>query len=405
MSLYIHYPFCRRRCSFCGCNAIATNNRSIIDRYVGALVDEIKMVSEEVSRECTAAEVTAIHFGGGSPDYMPEAARRWILDELNSNFCVSENAQFSIELDPMRVEPRDVMRFRAEGFNRMSFGVQDCDEKVLSSIGRRADPKRLCELIDVAEEIGFRGTAVDLMYGLPFQSWKNFEGTINELASIKPDRIALFNFAYLPKMLPHQKTLPVEAMPKQMEKMELLARSAERLTGSGYIFLGLDHFVRRDDSLERALKARTLSRGFQGYEAGPENVLVGLGCSSIGRVGDWFFQNEHNLKRYMDAIDAGRFAIVRGHRMTQEDRMRRWIINELMCYREAWNDELSRRWNTSLGEACGERVSLAEQMVDDGLLETSDVRWIVTPKGRLFLRNIAQLFDRHSGGDSFSRSV
>jgi len=405
LSLYIHFPFCRERCRFCGCNAIATENRVTINRYIGALVDELKLIPKTIGNSDKQPKIASIHFGGGSPDYIPTEGRRWILDEIRDNFSVSDRTEIAIEIDPRRINEADLIYIKSHGFNRISFGIQDTDPVVLDAIGRRGDVQKALNLIEAAMELDFRGVSLDMIYGLPYQSWSSFENTLHRIIEIKPHRIILFNFAHLPSKLPHQRSISVESLPSPYEKAEIFSRSTRTLDNAGYSFIGLDHFVRYDDPLALARESKTLIRDFQGYSVGRGSYLIGIGTTSIGHIGDLYTQNDKNLISYLESIEAGLFATSRGYRLSEEDRMRSWIVEQLLCYLQIDADEFRTRWNIPLTHACGKSVITAQQMVKDGLLRISENKWSVTPMGRLFVRNIAHLFDRHTNGGVFSRSI
>nr|HPQ81692.1 oxygen-independent coproporphyrinogen III oxidase [bacterium] len=382
LSLYVHIPFCDARCAFCGCSSIATRNGEIKTRYVDSCLREIEHLAQATGESCRLA---GIHFGGGTPSSVGAEALGRIVSAASSRMGMAEGAELAIEIDPRAIEPEDIIQLCRIGFNRMSFGVQDFDACVGKAIGRSCDFERIRRLIDEAKEAG-AGVNLDLIYGLPRQTAKSWRETLAKVALLSPDRVALFNFAYLPRRLPHQREIDAAALPGPLEKISLFASAIEAFGEAGYSFIGLDHFAREGDQLAVAHRAGKLTRNFQGYTAAAGVPIVGVGATSISEAGNLYAQNEKKLALYLQRIGRNEFATSRGALLAPEEEGVRERIRSLFCSQRA------------AGVPEDVRMRL-EPLERDGLVFIDGDRVSLTPLGRLFPRQAAAAFD--SGFDPF----
>ena len=395
LALYVHLPFCAARCAYCGCNATVTNRQDVVDAYLDRVVREIGMVEELVGQ---GRAISQLHLGGGTPNFLTEAQMARLWETLDRTFDMSAANECSLEIDPRIATPEQVSFYRSLGFDRISLGVQDVDPKVQEAIGRVQPESLTREIYGAARKAGFRSVNLDLVYGLPFQTPEVFNRTLDVMVELRPDRLACFSYAHLPHLRPNQKQVDASGLPETpWEKMKLFRLSVERLTEAGWTWIGMDHFALDEDEMAIALRERRLHRNFMGYVERPTPHLVAFGCSGIGEVAGLQAQTEVKLGRYQKSIDAGSFPIVRGHRLTDDDRRRRKAIYHLLC-----NLELpSRLLDASVGES-GEHLPALEasregldRCVREGLLEEAGDGYRVSGLGRWFLRNVCMELDAY----------
>ena len=406
LSLYVHVPFCDTRCLFCGCNVVIARDRDRARRYLAHLATEVR----EVARLAGGAgrRVVQVHWGGGTPTFLPPAELGELALMLRGAFPFDPEVEFGVEIDPRRCSEEQLDALAAAGVNRLSLGVQDVDPRVQEAVHRVQPLERTRAVIEGARRRGIRSLNVDLIYGLPHQTAGSFARTVEEVLALEPDRLAVFNFAYLPEMLPHQRALDPTAMPGPEEKLTILEHVIGRLTGAGYVFIGMDHFARPEDPLARELRARTLTRNFQGYSTHGGADLVGLGASSIGQLAGGYAQNERALGPYQAAVSARGLATCRGLELSADDELRRDVIVALMCQFRVDKGEIAARHGVDF-----DRVFAAERqrllpLEADGLVVDTPRRLEVSPLGRLLVRNIAMVFDAYleaRPGQRFSRTV
>ncbi|MBN1441750.1 MAG: oxygen-independent coproporphyrinogen III oxidase, partial [Planctomycetes bacterium] len=308
LSLYIHLPFCRSVCYFCGCNVHFTKKRELSEPYIDRLADEMKTVSSMIG---PGRKVVQIHWGGGTPTFMPAPVLDRLFDAICASFEISGDAEIGVEIDPREAKEEHLQLFHDRGFNRISMGIQDFDEKVQYAVHRYQTEELTRAVVDRCRELGFESINVDLIYGLPHQTAESFRYTVDRIIEIAPDRIAAFNFAYLPEMIKHQRAIPREALPSPAEKLNILEMVVERFTAAGYVFIGMDHFARVEDELTAALKDRTLHRNFQGYTTKAGCDLLGFGASSIGQIGRCYAQNLKQVPAYEQSILERSLAVFR----------------------------------------------------------------------------------------------
>ena len=391
LSLYFHIPFCEQRCYYCGCSTIATTRHDVAKRYVEALKKEIELVCKHLD---TKRPVTQLHLGGGTPTFLSCEQMEDLWRSVASHFKLDDNAEIGIEVDP-RVTSDDQLKLLAQlGFNRISLGVQDFSDKVQNAVGRIEPYKDVKEMIEFCRSQGFDSVNVDLIYGLPYQTIEGFGKTIEKIIKLSPDRIACFNFAYLPETMPHQRILPKDALPDRDTKFAIFCQTIEQLCSSGYEFIGMDHFAKKSDELAVAAREKTLWRNFQGYTTKAGTDLIGFGLTAISDVAGCYAQNEKLLTDYYKKVEDGKLATIRGWKLSEDDLACRKIIRELFC-----------NGNVEITNALtNQRTNALEK---DGLIRLNGNQVQITPLGRLFIRNIAMAFDKYlpEGKTKFSRSV
>ncbi|MDX2256683.1 MAG: oxygen-independent coproporphyrinogen III oxidase [Pseudanabaenaceae cyanobacterium bins.39] len=409
LSLYCHIPFCDTPCYFCGCNTIITPRKEFAEPYLIYLMRHIAQIAPLVSRD---RAVEQMHWGGGTPNYLEIAQIERLWQCLQENFTFATDAEISIEVNPRSLTREYLQRLRELGFNRISFGIQDFNLQVQQAVNRIQPEEMLFTGMNWMREVGFEGVNVDLIYGLPHQNLDTFRETISKTISLNPDRIAVFNFAYVPWLKPLQKRLPQEAMPSSAEKLEIVQMTIETLTNHGYVFIGMDHFAKPDDELAIAQREGNLHRNFQGYTTKPESDLLGFGMTSISMLQNIYIQNHKKLKQFYQSIDEGDLPIERGFTLNADDILRRSIIMELMCQFELSQPEIEAKYHLTcdrdFSKYFDREKSQLQHLEADGLVRLEGDQIIVTPAGRLLIRNIASVFDTYMQTDNtgrFSKAV
>jgi len=354
--------------------------------------------------------VSQLHWGGGTPTFLSHDEMTELMATTREHFLLRSDAEgeFSIEVDPREASPKTIVHLRNLGFNRLSLGVQDFDPVVQRAINRIQPLEMTASVICAARATGFHSIGVDLIYGLPYQTVSSFSRTLDTMLELAPDRLSVFGYAHMPQLFKMQRQMDASTLPSPAERLALLRLVVERLTGAGYVYIGMDHFALPTDELARAQARRTLHRNFQGYSTRAECDLIGFGASSIGKVGDVYAQNAKDLTGYAAAIDKGELAIKRGVRLTADDRLRRDIITQLMCNLELRFDEFEAAYGIRFHDAFASELERLRAFEDDGLVKIGARRLDVELAGRMLVRNIAMVFDRYLGQQAmqrFSRTV
>jgi len=394
LSIYLHVPFCDTVCYYCGCNKVVTKQREKATPYVEALLKEIDMLADRVGNKRT---VSQLHWGGGTPTFLSEVQIRSIMSKLRERFSFADdtNGEFGIEIDPRECEGDMVRVLREAGFNRMSMGVQDFEPDVQKAVNRIQSEEETLNVLQQARAHGFQSINIDLMYGLPHQSVESFDRTLTTIIDFSPDRIALFNYAHLPRMFMPQRRINEADLPSAGEKLNILKLSIDRLLAAGYVFIGMDHFAKPDDELTIAQREGKLYRNFQGYSTQADAELLGLGITSIGYVDGAFFQNLKTLDEYYASIEAGEFPVFRGYQLSDEDHLRRHIIMRLMCDFALDFTSVEKLFNIDFAAHFGIEMDELRDLAADGLLSLDGQGLQVLPGGRLLIRNIAMVFDEY----------
>jgi oxygen-independent coproporphyrinogen III oxidase len=409
VSIYVHLPFCREMCRFCGCNVVATHDRSRADAYLDALAKEVALVAARLPRRRTASQ---LHWGGGTPTFLDERQLERCHAIVAEHFQFTTDAEKAVEIDPAITTKSQVTLLARLGFNRISMGVQDFDAKVQEVVGRIQGERETAELVQHARDRGFRGVNLDLIYGLPYQTPETWRRTLERILAIHPDRLAVFGFAYVPWAKPHQRLLPQEALPRTEQRVELFLGAVEAFTRAGYRLIGLDHFALESDEMARAQDGGYLTRNFQGYTVRPAADTVAFGMTSISDIGGAYAQNAHKLKDWGDKVEAGVLPVERGASVTADDVLRRFAINRVMCLLRLDLREIAEKFGPKGREDIEASLGAGvQQLQEDGLVTFDGEVLRVTPLGQLLVRNVAMLLDaylpRQAKGKSptFSRTV
>lgn len=409
LSLYCHIPFCETPCYFCGCNTVITQRKEVAEPYLEYLARHIQQIAQLVNPE---RRVQQFHWGGGTPNYLSMSQVEFLWQQLNQHFRLDSAAEVSIEINPSYINRDYILFLRQLGFNRISFGIQDFNPDVQVAVNRVQPEALLFNVMDWIREAGFESVNVDLIYGLPFQNLATFQETVKKTLQLNPDRIAVFNFAYVPWLKPIQKRMPEEAMPNAAEKLKILQMTIAELTQNGYVFIGMDHFAKPNDELAIAQQAGELHRNFQGYTTKPESDLLGFGITSISMLQDVYIQNHKRLKDFYQALDAQELPISQGFHLTRDDQIRRTIIMELMCQFQLSMQDLENKYHLGFdldfNDYFEPELPALDALEADGLLKRWSDGIEVTPIGRLLIRNIAAVFDtylRRETKPAFSRSI
>ena len=406
LSIYAHIPFCKRRCSYCGCNVVVSPHYTPVEAYLRALEAEVELWASRLPNRRQAIQ---LHWGGGTPTYLkvPELQRAFRI--ITERFPLAPGAEVAIEVDPTFLEPDQLPALRELGFNRVSFGVQDLDGRVQELITRGQTWDQTLATVHQARDLGFGGVNLDLVYGLPGQTMETFRRTLESTLELAPNRMAIYGFAYLPKMLAHQRTIPTEALPGPDLRLELLLMATEILESQGYVAIGMDHFARPDDGLAQAVKDGRLIRNFMGYAVQAGSDSLGLGPSAIANVGGVYSQNEKILSKWEREVSAGRFAVHKGMRLSEEDQMRRWLIHRIMgSFELRWAD-LQEHWGVEGPVHFAQALEELAQEEPYGTVELKPEGVFVTELGKRFVRNLVMPFDgylkRMAPTTAFSRTV
>ncbi|MEO6280095.1 oxygen-independent coproporphyrinogen III oxidase [Roseateles sp.] len=401
LSVYVHIPFCEQLCYYCACNKIITKHHERAAPYLAALNVEMDLVAEALGGSSDGiAPVSQLHLGGGSPTFLSDSELSALMDALRRRFKLLPGAELSIEVDPRTVDRQRLAHLRGLGFNRLSFGVQDFDAAVQKAVHRVQPFEQVAALMSQARELGFASTNVDLIYGLPLQSPASFARTIQQVAELRPDRIAMYAYAHLPQRFKPQRRIVAELLPPAGDKLAMLSGAISALLGEGYAYIGMDHFALPDDPLAIAKRQGLLHRGFQGYSTQPDCDLVGLGVSAISRVGATYAQNAQTLDEYEDALRQRQLPVQRGLALTRDDLLRRAVIMALMCQGRVEFEPIAASYLVDVPSYFAPELARLTQLAGQGLVELEPGAIQVTPLGWYFVRAVALVFDRYLQADA-----
>lgn len=394
LSIYVHVPFCAQPCFYCGCNKIITRNPVHAEQYLQRLHREIELQGALFARR---RNVRQLHFGGGTPTYLTMAQLAVLFEQLGRHFSIdrSERREFSIEIDPRTLDTHALPALAELGFNRLSLGVQDFDPRVQRAVNREQSPEQIEECMIQARTLGYRSVSFDLIYGLPLQTVASFGETLDTVVRMRPDRIAAYGYAHMPRLFKAQRAIRAEQLPHAETRMQLLELTVERLTEAGYVYIGMDHFALPDDDLARAMRDGSLHRNFQGYSTHGDCDLIGLGVSAIGAVGNSYSQNRKDLSGYYAALDQGRLPVDRGIALSVDDVLRREVIQRLMCKGELSMREIEGRYALDFSNYFANELVALNTLAGDGLITNDTDAIHVTERGRALLRTIAMVFDAY----------
>ena len=391
VSLYMHLPFCESLCLFCACNVSIQKDKSVLIPYLAALKREIAHVSGIVSKD---RQVIQFHWGGGTPTYLSPGQMDDLFGYTRERFSFAPDAEIGIEVDPRVTSLAHLETLRRLGFNRLSMGVQDFEPKVQETIHRVQPYEMTRDLIAAARNLDFQSISIDLIYGLPYQTAATFSKTIDQVLVISPDRIAMFSYAHVPWLKKQQGSF-ASHLPEGAEKFQIFRTGLEKFLAGGYLYIGMDHFARPSDELAIAQQNRTLHRNFQGYTTKAGADLYGMGVSAISSVGEAYAQNRREVPAYQTAVSERGLATMRGYRLSADDVIRRAVIGRLLCHTVIPKREVEQEFSIDLDEYFETELAKLEDSAADGLVTLAHGEIRVTPLGRIFIRNVAMVFDRY----------
>jgi oxygen-independent coproporphyrinogen III oxidase len=406
LSLYFHLPYCDTLCYFCGCNMIITRNRDRIKEYLKYLKKEIDLTRTYL---LTDRKVAQHHWGGGTPTHLNPDEINELASYINQSFSFKDNAEISCEIDPRELTKEHLEALRNNGFNRISMGVQDFDEKVQKAVNRIQPEDITRQAVQWIRELGYQSINLDLIYGLPFQTVEGFANTVDHIIDISPDRIAVFNYAHVPWMKKHMALIHPEDIPAAEIKLEILKMTIEKLVNAGYEFIGMDHFAKPDDELSIAMREKKLYRNFQGYSTNAGADLYAMGITSISQLKNVYAQNYKTEKEYYSTLDDEKLPTAKGYQLTEDDHLRREVIMKLMCDFELDFKKIEDQFKIDFKKYFTWGLNNLKEMEADDLVEISDSRIKVKNMGRMLIRNIAINFDgyieRKEDKAKYSRTV
>ena len=392
LGLYVHVPFCDTLCFYCACNKVAAKDRARGTKYVDYLIREADLVLASLRGK---RRVAKMHWGGGTPTFLADDDAARLVTRLRQAFDFDTQGEYAIEIDPRRVTAARIAFFASLGFNRLSVGVQDFDPAVQRAVNRIQSLEETRAVIDAGRKHGFRSINMDLILGLPKQTLEGFSATLDRVIECDPDRIALYSYAHLPAAFRPQQRIVEADLPRPEQKLAIMTYAIERLGEAGYVHIGMDHFAKPGDELAVAQRQGRLIRDFQGYSSGGDCDLIGLGVSSIGKVGPAYCQNVRGLDDYYAEIDSGRLPILRGMELAPDDLARRAVIQALACHFSLSKESISIAHLIDFDQYFARELADLAELEDDGLV-VLEGDWIhVTPRGRLLVRAVCMVFDRY----------
>ncbi len=393
LSLYIHIPFCRSACYFCGCNVIFTSKEDKKVRYIEYLKKELKILSKYINTNRT---ITQMHFGGGTPTFLEPSQLKEVLDAIKETFPnFSDDAEVSCEVDPRFFEQGHMDVLKEAGCNRLSFGVQDLDPQVQETIHRIQPFETTQNVVNIARNAGIKSINIDLIYGLPHQTKETFAKTIRDIVKLDPDRLAVFNYAHVPWMMKTQRKFDETTFAPPSTKLEILKDTIEFFGSVGYKMVGMDHFAKPEDELFKAIQKEELHRNFQGYTTKGGADLVGIGVTSIGDGVDYYAQNFKTLKEYEEAIDSGNLPVFKGYNLSEDDILRQYVIMELMANFALDMKKVEEKFNINFKEYFADALDMLKEFEEAELLSIKDDKISVTQTGSMLIRNISMPFDAY----------
>jgi len=389
VSLYMHLPFCESLCLFCACNVIIQKNKSVVPPYLAVLKKEIDRIARGVSR---SRPVTQFHWGGGTPTYLSPEQIEDLFTYSRERFTFAPDAEIGIEVDPRVTSPAHLEAVRRMGFNRLSIGIQDFKEEVQKAVHRIQPYEVTRDLIATARELGFDSVNVDLIYGLPYQTGDSFAHTVEQVVGLSPDRISMFSYAHVPWLKKQQGSF-VAHLPEGMKKFDIFRSGLVKFLEAGYLYIGMDHFAKENDELAVSQRNRTLHRNFQGYTTKAGADLYGMGITAISGIQGIYAQNFRDIPTWEKAVNERGIATMRGYRLSPDDLIRREVISCLLCHTVIVKDEISRKFAIDFDEYFAPELARLKMPQEDGLVVTNDKEIRTAWLGRIFIRNLAMVFD------------
>ena len=408
LSLYFHLPFCRNACYFCGCNVVFTSKEDKMVRYMEYLKRELAILAKHLD---VKREVLQMHFGGGTPTFFSATQLKEIIDKIKQTFPnFRKDAEISCEIDPRHINEDQMQVMSEAGFNRVSFGIQDFNEKVQIAV-HRVQPYEITKAaMDLARKYKMHSVNVDLIYGLPYQTLETFKETLRLALTLSPDRFAVFNYAHVPWMKKTMRKIDETTLPRPDEKLEIMQYTIDFLTSNGYKMVGMDHFAKPEDELFKAIEKGELHRNFQGYTTKGGADLIGVGLTSIGEGADSYNQNVKDMREYETAIDMGKLPFERGVVLNEDDQIRQYVIMELMSNFKLDITRFEKLYNVNFKEYFADALEALQPLIDEDLLVINNNKIICSETGTLLIRNICMPFDaymkKHTASKkTFSKTV
>lgn len=394
LSLYFHIPFCESLCYYCGCNKVVTNNKGRSLPYIQRMIQELSLYADMFE---PGKEVQQLHWGGGTPTFINDEEMSLLMNATRRLFKLSDDktGEFSIEIHPGKVSISTMAHLRNLGFNRVSIGVQDFDERVQGAVNRYNTYGQVAKLATALRAQQYQSISMDLIYGLPLQNQQSLRETLQQVVDLGPDRLSLFNYAHMPHLFKSQRLIHDGDLPCPSEKLAMLHCAIETLQSAGYIYIGMDHFAKADDALVRAQQQGKLQRNFQGYSTHSNCDLLAVGVSSISMIDNVYVQNARDLNTYQQKMDMGLLPVSKGFTLNQEDLLRRFVINRLICYCELSFHEIARTFDINPREHFRHELLQLQPMIDDGLIVIDNNEIKILNKGRLLIRRICMVFDEY----------
>ncbi len=394
LSLYFHIPFCDSLCYYCGCNKIVTNNKSRALPYIHRMIQELSLYADLFDNR---RQVKQLHWGGGTPTFINDDEMSLLMHATRRLFRLADDTEgeFSIEIHPGRVSIDTMKHLRDLGFNRVSMGVQDFDSRVQKAVNRYNTFEQVSELMQGLRAQHYQSVSMDFIYGLPLQTLSSIKETLTKIIDLNPDRLSLFNYAHMPHLFKSQMLISDKDLPSAAEKLDILHFAIQTLEAAGYIYIGMDHFAKPEDELVRAQQAGKLQRNFQGYSTHKDCDLIAVGVSSISMIDNIYVQNAKDLNAYQQKLDLGLLPIARGFTLNDEDQLRRFVINSLICHLRLDFAELEQAFSINPRDYFAAEIAQLAPMIEDGLVTVDDSGIRVHNKGRLLIRRVCMVFDEY----------
>lgn len=394
LSLYFHIPFCDTLCYYCGCNKIVTNNKSRALPYVQRMIQELALYADLFDH---SRIVKQLHWGGGTPTFISDDEMSLLMHATRKLFQLSDDGseEFSVEIHPGRVSIETMQHLRNLGFNRVSMGVQDFDEQVQKAVNRFNSLEEITRLMNALRAQEYQSISMDLIYGLPFQTLKTMDDTLNKVVELSPDRLSIFNYAHMPHIFKSQSLIHDRDLPSANEKLDLLHFAIEKLQAEGYVYIGMDHFAKPTDELVTAQQQGKLQRNFQGYSTHGDCDLLAVGASSISMIDNVYVQNAKELNLYQQKLDVGLLPFAKGFTLNVEDELRRYVINQLICHCRLEFNEVFTQFGVVAHRHFSRELDTLSPMVEDGLISITPLGIEVHNAGRMLIRRICMVFDEY----------
>ncbi|MBB5217293.1 oxygen-independent coproporphyrinogen III oxidase [Parapusillimonas granuli] len=399
LSVYVHLPFCEQLCYFCACNKVITQDHGRAAQYLQYLDKEMELVGARLGDD---RETAQLHLGGGTPTFLSASELTSLMASIRRHFEFTDDAELGVEIDPRTVNDATLSMLAGLGFNRTSFGIQDFDPDVQAAVNRIQPLIMVERALEASRKAGFESVNADLIYGLPKQTLSSFARTLDHVIRISPDRIALYNYAHLPSRFKAQRLIKAEDLPSAEERLQIFLMSTQRLLDAGYVYIGLDHFAKPDDELNKARLEKSLHRNFQGYTTRAECDMIGFGVSAIGKVGASYSQSVRSINAYYQYLDEGKLPIERGCDLSADDLLRREVIMTLMCSMPLDFSDLNARHGIEFNSYFEAELEKLAPFQEAGLMKLDAEGIAITAKGRLFVRAIGMVFDKYLGQPTVS---